>query len=561
MSPTFRPPCIALLAGTREAVRTVMRTILISSLLLGILRADDSHRHHNDVGQIRFPVACTPEAQKAFEHGVALLHSFWYDEAGKSFSQVIRTDPACAMAYWGIGMSLYHPVWSPPSAADLRKGSRAIETAKAIGAKTQRERDYIAALGVFYRTWDTVPHRERALAWRSAMQRLSARYPEDREAAIFYALALIATAPPSDQTYANQKHAAEILNRILPEQPDHPGIAHYLIHSYDSPQLAILALPAARAYAKIAPASAHALHMPSHIFTRLGLWQDSIESNLASAAVAEQHIAKTLPGATSQDELHALDYLAYAYLQTCQDEQAKRIMDEAASVSKIDQQVFQAAYALAAIPARYALERRRWSEAAELHVEPAWFPWMQFQYAEAITHFARALGSARSGNLLEARAEIERLAAVETALRQIQEGYDWSTQVKVQRLAALAWLEHAEGSRESALRSMRAAADLEDSIEKHPVIPGPVLPARELLGELLMELDQPARALPEFEKALQTSPNRFNATYGAGRAAELCRNTKKAAERYSELLQLCGHTDAQRLELQNARTFLQRQRN
>ncbi len=561
MSPTFRPPCIALLAGTREAVRTVMRTILISSLLLGILRADDSHRHHNDVGQIRFPVACTPEAQKAFEHGVALLHSFWYDEAGKSFSQVIRTDPACAMAYWGIGMSLYHPVWSPPSAADLRKGSRAIETAKAIGAKTQRERDYIAALGVFYRTWDTVPHRERALAWRSAMQRLSARYPEDREAAIFYALALIATAPPSDQTYANQKHAAEILNRILPEQPDHPGIAHYLIHSYDSPQLAILALPAARAYAKIAPASAHALHMPSHIFTRLGLWQDSIESNLASAAVAEQHIAKTLQGATSQDELHALDYLAYAYLQTCQDEQAKRIMDEAASVSKIDQQVFQAAYALAAIPARYALERRRWSEAAELHVEPAWFPWMQFQYAEAITHFARALGSARSGNLLEARAEIERLAAVETALRQIQEGYDWSTQVKVQRLAALAWLEHAEGSRESALRSMRAAADLEDSIEKHPVTPGPVLPARELLGELLMELDQPARALPEFEKALQTSPNRFNATYGAGRAAELCRNTKKAAERYSELLQLCGHTDAQRLELQNARTFLQRQRN
>jgi tetratricopeptide (TPR) repeat protein len=534
------------------------RTILASYLLLKVVRADDPEGHQHGLGQVHFPVSCTSEAQKTFEHGVALLHSFWYDEAEKAFSRVITIDPACAMASWGIAMSLYHPLWFPPTSADLRKGMAAVEKANSIGAKTQRERDYIAVIEVFYKDSNKVPHRERALSWRNAMQKLSARYPEDREAAIFFALALIATAPPTDKTYANQKRAAEILNRILPEQPNHPGIAHYLIHGYDSPQLAILALPAARNYAKIAPASPHALHMPSHIFTRLGLWRESIESNLASAAAAKKYVAKTLPGGTSQDQLHAMDYLAYAYLQTCQDQEAKGIVEEAASVSRVDQQVFQAAYAFAAIPARYALERRRWSEAAALQVQPAWFPWMRFRYGEAITHFARALGSARSGDPAKARADIGRLTAVENELRQIQEGYDWSTQVEVQRLAALAWVEHAEGDQQRALRSMQAAADLEDKTEKHPVTPGPVLPARELLGELLMELDQPAGALPEFEKALQTSPNRFNAIYGAGRAAELSRDRKRADERYSELLQLCEHAEAQRLEIQNARAFLQR---
>ncbi len=321
--------------------------------------AAHSENHQHDAGHIHFPVSCTPEAQKDFEYGVALVHSFWYDKAEKTFSSVIRVDPACAMAYWGIDVSLYHPVWFPPTPSDLRKGIAAIEKAKSIGAKTQRERDYIAAIEEFFKDSDKISHRQRALAWRNAMQRLSAHYPEDHEAAIFYALALIATTPPADKTYTNQKQAAAILNRLLPEQPDHSGIAHYLIHSYDSPQLAILALPAARSYAKIAPASPHALHMPSHIFTRLGLWDESIQSNLASAAAAKSQMAKTLPAAISQDQLHAMDYLAYAYLQTCQDEKAKRIVDEAASASAVDQQVFQAAYAFAAIPARYALERRR----------------------------------------------------------------------------------------------------------------------------------------------------------------------------------------------------------
>ena len=368
MSPTFRLRCIALFTQIREAV--VMHEMhkylfqipglfLCGLIAVAVPGAANSEDHQHDVGHIHFPVSCTPEAQKAFEHGVALVHSFWYDEAEKTFSSVIRVDPACAMAYWGIAMSLYHPVWFPPTPPDLRKGIAAIEKAKSIGAKTQRERDYIAAIEEFYKDSDKVPHRQRASSWRNAMQRLSARYPEDHEAGIFYALSLIATAPPTDKTYTNQKQAAAILNRILPVQPDHPGIAHYLIHSYDSPQLAILALPAARTYAKIAPASPHALHMPSHIFTRLGLWDESIQSNLASAAAAKSQMAKTLPDAASQDQLHAMDYLTYAYLQTCQDEKAKRIVDEAASASAVDQQVFQAAYAFAAIPVRYALERRR----------------------------------------------------------------------------------------------------------------------------------------------------------------------------------------------------------
>ena len=543
------------MARFSSQARNLVLYVLVAAAAIA---QDDPASHHHDLGRVNFPVACTPEAQKTFERGVALLHSFWYDEAEKTFSQVIRIDRTCAMAYWGTAMSLYHPLWTPPAAADLRKGIIAIEKANSIGPKTQRERDYVAAIEVFYKDSDKLPHRDRALAWRDAMQRLSVRYPEDHEAAIFYALALIATAPPTDKTFASQKQAAEILNDILPEQPDHPGVVHYLIHSYDSPQLAILALPAARSYAKIAPASPHALHMPSHIFTRLGLWEESIESNLASAAAAKNEMAKTLPGAISQDQLHAMDYLAYAYLQTCQDQEAKQVVDEAASVSRLNQQVFQAAYALAAIPARYVLERRRWSASAALQIQPTWFPWMSFPYAEAIIHFARALGSARSGSVSEARAEMEELTRIEQTLRQRQENYDWSRQVAVQRLAALAWLQHVEGDQLSALGSMRAAADLEDGMEKHPVTPGPVLPARELLGELFMELDEPARALPEFEKVLQSSPGRFNAIYGSARAAELSRNRKKAEERYSELVRLCGRADTQRLELQNARTFLQR---
>ncbi len=536
---------------------TELRAIFTGLLLLSI-PAYGQHHHGAELGAVHFPVSCDAAAQKTFDRGVALLHSFWYHEAEKTFTEVIRTDPKCAMGYWGIAMSVYHPLWAPPSPADLANGMAAVQKGRAAGAKTPREHDYIAAIASFYEHSQTAPHGERARGWCRSMQRLSARYPQDREAAIFYALALIATAPASDKTYSNQKQAAAILNRILPEEPNHPGIAHYMIHSYDSPQLAILALPAARSYAKIAPAVPHALHMPSHIFTRLGLWQDSIASNLASAAAARSYIAKTLPGAVSQDQLHAMDYLEYAFLQTCQDGEARRIVEEAAAASNVDQEVFQAAYAFAAIPARYALERGRWSEAASLEVRPAGFPWQRFRYAEAITHFARALGAARSGKPAGAHTEIDKLAEIQKALAQIKEGYDWSAQVEVQRLAAAAWAAHADGDNVKALRWMRSAADLEDRADKHPVTPGPVLPARELLGELLMEMDQPAVAAPEFEAVLRSAPNRFNAVYGAARSAELSGDRKRASQRYAELLEHCGRTDAQRLELQNARAYLRK---
>jgi len=534
--------------------------VATSLLLLPMRAADVPHKHDHgkagDLGSVHFPVSCSPSAQKDFERAVAMLHSFWYNEAEKTFSEVTRTDPRCAMGYWGIAMSLYHPIWAPPTPAELKKGATHLEKAKSISANTPRERDYIAAIAVFYQDAGKINHQKRALAYRHAMEQLSGRYPQDREAAIFFALTLLATAPATDKTYADQKRAAGILNKILPEQPNHPGIAHYMIHSYDSPQLANLALPAARSYAKIAPASPHALHMPSHIFTRLGLWQDSIQSNLTSAAAAKNHVARTHPGAASFEQLHAMDYLTYAYLQSCQDGKAKRVAEEAAAISKLDAEEFQAAYAFAAIPARYTLERRRWSEAAALQVHPATFPWDRFRYAEAITYFARALGLARSGNAAAAGKEIEKLASIQKALEQPREEYHWGVQVEVQRLAASAWVAHAEANNEQALQLLRAAAELEDKTDKHPVTPGVVLPARELLGDLLMELDRPGHALREFEATLSNSPRRFNAMYGAARAAELSGDRKKAREHYAKLIELCADTDFPRLELQNAKAFL-----
>jgi tetratricopeptide (TPR) repeat protein len=532
------------------------RTVLALFSLLGPLRAAQEHNPGHDLGSVHFPVSCTAAAQNKFDRGIALLHSFWYDEAGKTFAEVTDIDPGCAMGYWGVAMSLYHPLWAPPTSADLAKGHAAVENAKSAAAKTQRERDYIAALDAFYRDSNQRPHRERALAWRNAMERVSARYPADREAAIFFALSLLGTARASDKTYANQRRAAGILNRILPKEPDHPGVAHYMIHSYDSPQLAALALPAARSYARIAPAVPHALHMPSHIFTTLGLWEDSIQSNLASAAAARNHLANAPPGSVSPDELHAMDYLVYAYLQTCQDLSARTVLERAAAVGNVDYNVFQAAYALAAIPARYTLERRRWSVAASLEVRPSTRARTEFPYAEAITHFARGLGAARSGDPAAAHAEIDKLVAIRRALSQVEEQYDWSAQVEIQRLAVIAWTEHAEGHNASALRLMRSAAELEDKSDKHPVTPGPVLPARELLADLLMELNRPDLAFPEFDAALRRSPGRFNATYGRARAAELCGNRKYATKHFRELVELCGRAETQRLELQNARSYL-----
>jgi tetratricopeptide (TPR) repeat protein len=533
---------------------------LTALMTVSVLRAQEMHRHDpaEKLGQVNFPVSCSAAAQKQFNRALALLHSFQYQEAEKAFSEISATDPNCAMSYWGVAMSNYHPLWVPPSQKELNNGSAAIERAKSLSARTQRERDYIAALETFYKDADKLDHRTRARAYEQAMKQVYVRYQKDNEAAIFYALALNERALVlNEQDYVeNKKRAGEILNQVLPKEPNHPGIVHYLIHSYDVPKLAYLALPAARSYAKIAPSSSHAVHMPSHIFTRLGLWQESIQSNIASANIAREKVAKTNPGWASQDQLHALDYLIYAYLQGAQDQKAKAILDEANSLSQIDQEVFQAAFAWSAIPARYAMERRSWDEAAALTLRPTAFPWERFPFAEANIHFARAVGEARSGKTAAARPEIEKLASIQKALSGIKIGYDWAMQVEIQRRTATAWLAHAEGNNDEALRMMRAAADLEDTTEKHPVTPGAILPAREMLGDLLLEVNQSAPALKEYETVLENSPNRFNSLYGAAQAAEASGDHKKARSYYQKLVALCDQSNGSRPELQKAKLYV-----
>ncbi len=399
------------------------------------------------------------------------------------------------------------------------------------------------------------------------MKQLHQRYPTDHEAGVFYALTLVATGAMSqDKTYVREKEAAWILNRVLAREPQHPGVSHYLIHSYDYPALAQLALPAARSYAKIAPASAHAQHMPSHIFTRLGLWQEAVRSNLNAKASAKAHAVRNrLPGVWDE-QLHAMDYLAYAYLQSAQDKKAWGVLDELNKIQKVEPQTFKVAYAFAAVPARYALERRQWDEAAKLTLPAGTsgtFPWQSFSWAEAHIHFARAIGAARTGDISSARSEVEKLAAIQQALVEVKGGYDWATQVEIERLIASAWLAHAEGKQEESLRLMRSAADLDDKTEKHPVTPGAILPAREQLGELLLELKQPSAALQEFETSLRSAPNRFNGLYGAARAARLvaeqsnlAADRKKATTYYEKLVTLSRGGDNLRAEIEEARTFL-----
>jgi tetratricopeptide (TPR) repeat protein len=362
-----------------------------------------------------------------------------------------------------------------------------------------------------------------------------------------------------DKSYANEKKAAQILNRVLAREPQHPGVTHYLIHSYDYPALAHLALPAARSYAKIAPASAHAQHMPSHIFTRLGLWQEAVRSNLDAKASAQAFAVRNHISGAWDEQFHAMDYLAYAYLQSAQDKRARAVLDELNKIPRADPETFKVAYAFTAIPARYALERRRWAEAAKLTLSPdslGAFPWRSFPWAEANIHFARAIGAARTGDTASARSDVEKLANIQQALVEVEGGYDWTKQIEIQRQVASAWLAHAEGKHEESLRLMRAAADLDDVTEKHPVTPGAIVPAREQLGELLLELKQPTGALQEFETSLRSAPNRFNGIYGAARAARLATDQKRAKTYYGKLVVLTRDADSVRPEMEEAKAFL-----
>jgi len=455
------------------------------------------------------------------------------------------------MAHWGTAMvRLGNPlsgVAAPP--AVLKAGREAVERAKAAGAKTPRERDFIAAIEVFYRDHDTLDHRTRALAYEKAMAELAARYPDDREATIFHALSLNMTALPTDKTYANQLKAAAILEKVFAEQPSHPGVAHYLIHSYDYPPIAHKGLEAARRYASIAPSAPHARHMPSHVFTRVGAWQESIDSNRASAEVADQ-----------ASRLHALDYMVYAHLQLAQDAAARRVLDEVRAIPTINMQhplVFASGYAITAIPARYALERRNWAEAAALTLPASEFEWRRFPQAEAITVFARGVGAARTGDLGRARQDLDRLGALRERATEMKQGY-WAGQVDIQRTIVAAWIARAEGKADEGLRLMRAAAEAEDQTEKHIVTPGLLAPARELLGEMLLEANRPAEALKEFEASQRKEPNRFRGFHGAARAAEAAGDRAKARQNYERLVALAERADVERPEVKQAKTFLGR---
>lgn len=537
--------------------RSVVGILLVVLVVAGkTTRAQDHHSESKEIGVVHFPITCeNPSTQQDFDRAMALLHSFWYYRALKDFNEIRMREPKCAMAYWGIAMSYFHLLWEPPTSEEIDYAWTALKNAKHVGAVTDRERMYIEALESFYQDAGKTDHRSRLLAYEKAMERITIAYPDDQEAAILYALALNASALKSDKTLANNKKAGEILLKVFQQQPDHPGVAHYIIHSYDSPQLASQALNAARKYAKIAPAAPHALHMPSHIFIRLGLWEDNVETNIASARAGQENARQSDPTATSFDALHAWDYIVYGYLQTGQDRKAKEIVDQVLGVQKFDRPNLAAAYALAAIPARYTLERRRWNEATALELHPEAFPWDRYPWVQAVTWFARTLGAARTGDSDLARKGVEKLRTLYAASTEKKDAY-WAGQVDILRQAAEGWTCRAEQKNEEAVKFMRSAADQEDATDKHPVTPGSIVPMRELLGELLLELRQPKQALVEFEVSLASAVNRFNGIYGAARAAEMAGEREKAESYYRKLLALCEKADTDRPEVENAKSYL-----
>lgn len=537
----------------RIALSNLPRWILLSFVANAFL-SHSIAANAPDVGQVRFPVSASDPAQEKFNRAVAMLHSFWYEELDNAFSQVTSDDPRCGMAYWGLAMSYYHPLWAPPDTDALRKGAEAVEKAKAVAGGSAREKDYIAAIEVFYKDWEKVDHKARSLAYSKAMEQLHERYPDDKEAAVFYALSLIATAPPTDKTYARQKKAAEILERVSVEMPDHPGVIHYIIHAYDSPPLAHLALAAARRYAKVAPAVPHAQHMPSHIFTRLGLWEEAIQSNEDSVASAKEYAQKIRMKGVWDEQIHAMDYLIYAALQCAQDKKAESVLKELRSIRAVNTDAPKVAYSVVAIPARYALERRRWTEAARL-TPPDWLKLDRYPWAEAMVCFARGMGAARSGQLTAAQDELAKIRAFHRTLAESKQ-QDWAVPTDILQRELAAWIAHAEGKVAEARRLMSEAADLEDSTEKLPLTPGPIIPAREQLGDLLLSAKEPAAALREFETSLRYSPNRFNGLYGAAKAARAAGDTNKARTYFAKLNEVCAQADSARPELEEARAFV-----
>jgi hypothetical protein len=535
--------------------------LIVTALVTWVSFAPARQHSHTkeEIGVVHFTISTNrPETQDAFNNAMALLYSFAYADAFRAFNEITLTDHQCAMAYWGIAQSMFHPVWEEvPTAENVTIAQDAIRMAKRVGIKTEREKDYIEAIQIMFSNTGNTEYPDRVLEYQKAMEKMYQKYPDDQEAAILYALTLDATAPKTDKSYAQQRKAGQILLKIFDEQPNHPGVVHYIIHAYDYPPLAGLALNAARKYANIAPAVPHALHMPSHIFVRLGLWEDNIATNIASARTALELAHKTNPTYSSFDALHAWDYMMYGFLQLGKDMEARGVLDTVKAIHKIDRANFAAAYALSAIPARYALERHDWKSAAALTSQPIEFPWERFPFFTALTWYAKGMGAAKTGDTVAARAAIEKLQSLCEASLKAKEPY-WASQVDILRGSVHAWTLHAEGKNDDALKAMRSVADHEDATGKHAVTPGSLIPQRELLGDLLLELDRPNEALVEFESSFITTPNRFNGIAGAALAAERSGDRGKARKYYSALLDLTRSGGSSRPQVEQARTFLAR---
>lgn len=526
----------------RRGIYPLSFLLLVWASLLG---------QHHEHGKVDFPISCDAEAQSSFQTGLALLHHMMYEQAEERFAAAALSDPDCAMAYWGIGMTQLRPLWAPPTESQFEKGRSAVRKAAKLEAQTERERAYIRALEGFYRE-DGLSFRSRLATWEAGQKELWKAFPDDIEAGAFYALAQIAVAPPDDRSFQHQRRAGALLEKLHAKAPEHPGLFHYIIHSYDNPVLAEHAVEVAHGYDKLAPDVPHALHMPSHIFVRLGIWPDVIAWNIRSAEAA---LRQPVDGATSHHHAHALDYLIYAHLQRGEDEKALKALKELNSVDNY-QTAFSAAYGIAASQARYPLERRQWAEASALPLRTHdAFPWDRYPWYEAITYFARGLGAARSGEPSAARQAIEELDAIYQRTLDAGEDY-WAVHVDVQRKTIAAWIHIEEGNRDEALRLMRQAADLEDSVDKHPVTPGAVLPARELYADMLSKLGRYDEALAAYQAALAISPGRFNSLYGAGHAAEKAGKKELARKFYAKLAEIAAEDASRRAELTRAQSFL-----
>jgi hypothetical protein len=527
--------------------------VLVLTLMASWVAAKTDPAETGDkLGSVSFTTSCSAPAQQDFNRAVALLHSFQFSRAIVGFNSVLRSDPTCGIAYWGIALS----DWSNPFAtgvkdsAQLEKGRQDAARGRMLSASTERERGYIDAVGLLYADFEHTSQRARLLAYRDAMHDLAAKHPEDHEAQIFYALSLAASEDPSDKTYASRYQAGAILEKLFGAEPDHPGLAHYIIHAYDVPPLASQALTAARRYSAIAPDAPHALHMPSHTFTRTGLWQESIDANVAATNAARRE------GQTAE-ELHGYDYEIYAFLQIGQDAAARRIVEDLPGIAaRFDPKAIiggaggpSAGYfALAAIPARYALERHDWQQASQLRVQETPYP-----YTEAMTWFARGMGATRSGQVPLAIASKNALRRIHQRLVEINESY-WAEQVDIQEVSVSAWTALAQGKSGYALQLMTSAADMEDRTEKSAITPGPLAPARELLGEMFLQTNDPSQALKQFELTLKKEPGRFRALYGAARAARLSGNKEVSQKYFETLLRISAHSDGpERAEISEAR--------